>query len=167
MAIIPLGESGEFAVVDDEDYHLVADYKWTLMHIRANGKKYAQANAGKVNGKRKVLLMHRVVMGVDDPKVFVDHRDFNGLNNRRTNLREATRKQNDQNKKRYSNNTSGYIGVSAKNGKHVASIRHERKTIYIGYFDCPMVAAKARDRKAFELRGEFANLNFPLDSAVA
>lgn len=144
---------GKVAMVDDEDYERLSWHRWYALLI--DGTWYALTNRG---GKK--ILMHRVVS--DAPEgVGVDHADHNGLNNQRSNLRHATVAQNCQNRKKRSDNTSGYKGVSPQGKKWKASIKTKNKQTYLGTFSDPVDAAKAYDAKAIELFGEFAALNFP------
>jgi len=93
----------------------------------------------------------------------VDHLDGNSLNNRKSNLRVCTVSQNHQNR-RWTYGSSRYKGVwwNKKMKKWVAGITLKRKYIFIGHFADEVAAAKAYDRKAAELFGEFAYLNFPV-----
>ncbi len=103
--------------------------------------------------------MHRVIMGITDLDIEVDHRDGNGLNNRRDNLRVATPTNNQQNRK-YSWASSGMKGVQLlKSGKYTAGIRYMKKQIHLGTFQTLEDAARAYNTKASELFGEFAHLN--------
>jgi hypothetical protein len=99
-------------------------------------------------------------MGIDDIRR-VDHRDQDGLNNRRTNLRVATQSQNLSNRGPQKNNTSGYKGVSLckATGRWQAIIQYGRKKKRLGRFDTPEQAALAYDKAAVALMGEFAVLN--------
>jgi hypothetical protein len=105
-------------------------------------------------------------MGViDDPTVEVDHRDGNGLNNRRrSNLRVCSHSQNGANQKKHKNNTSGFKGVvlykDNRSRPWCARIKVEGRHIYLGYFATPDEAAKAYDAAAIRLHGEFARTNF-------
>ena len=145
---------GKFAMVDAEDHEGLCRYKWTALTI---GKKcYAFRNAG-----RHCLLMHREITNAPTGMV-VDHKDGNGLNNCKSNLRVCTHQQNVCNKgPRFA--TSKYKGVSWDKTKNKwrATTSFKGKPIAIGRFDDEIEAAKARDRKAYELFGEFAYLNFP------
>ena len=110
--------------------------------------------------------MHRVVLQrvVGRPLTrddIVDHINHNGLDNRRPNLRLATRSQNAANLGPYANNTSGYKGVDFNRGKWRARIREGGVRYFLGYFETAEDAARAYDTKAHELFGEFASLNFP------
>lgn len=95
---------------------------------------------------------------------FIDHVDRDKSNNKINNLRECNKSQNEQNKEVRSNNTSGYRGVSYKkrNFKFASRINLNGKEIFLGYFEKAEDAAKTYDKKATELFGEFAYLNFKI-----
>ena len=152
---IPLGD-GLFATVDAADYPEISKYRW---YANRQGRNiYAVCHK---NGR--TVSMHRMIM---KPRrgYIVDHKDNNGLNNCRDNLRVCTRRQNQLNR-RPSGGTSRFVGVYRHKDKWVAAIRSRGKRYYLGLFDDEVEAAKARDRKAWELHGEFAYLNFPEDFA--
>ncbi|MCK4828580.1 HNH endonuclease, partial [bacterium] len=97
------------ALIDNEDYKLVSKYHWVTLHARDN-LYYAYALI-KRNGNYTTLRMHRLIM--DAPRdLHIDHRNGNGLDNRKRNLRFATQSQNMQNAKPYKNGTSKFKGVS-------------------------------------------------------
>lgn len=151
--LIPLTQ-GKFAIVDTKDYERLAQYKWHA--VKMHGIYYARR---KVNGK--FIQMHREILNV--PVGFVcDHKNHNGLDNRRCNLRICTHAQNIQNSRPRTDGTSRYKGVSwnRRNRKWRASICHGGHSIYIGYYDYEADAAIAYDDTAIELFGEFACLNF-------
>ncbi len=159
MKRIPLTQ-GKFALVDDEDFDKVSQHKWSA---RKTGYVwYAMTNIPTRNTKRrqKLLLMHRFIIKTPTG-METDHKDRDGLNNQKSNLRWATSAQNSANKKRQENNTSGYRGVSWKtqNNKWQAAIQYCRKCLYIGLFDTKEEAAKAYNSKAKELHGEYARIN--------
>jgi hypothetical protein len=103
--------------------------------------------------------MHRQIMG--SPRCCVDHKDGNGLNNQRSNLRCCTTSQNNRNSKIYRTNTSGFRGVvwSKKMNRWVAQIRVGGKSFYLGSYCTKNEAARVYDAKAKEVAGEFARLN--------
>jgi hypothetical protein len=143
-----------FAIVDDEDYPYLSKFKY---HVKKKSPtRWYAARLESRNGKQITIYMHMDIMkpkkGFD-----VDHEDHNGLNNQRYNLRECTHAQNTRNKHKSSNNKSGYKGVIKMGNKWRAKIRQ----IYLGLFDSPIDAARAYDKKALELFGEYAALNFP------
>ena len=150
----------EILWVDDEDYPEMSKHNWQGMLA---GKYYVVRSSYK---PRRSYRAHRVIMGVTDPKVQVDHINGNPLDNRRCNLRICSQSENLRNKSKYSSNTSGFKGVSfRKDRKHPdrfrAYITLNLKRHYLGYFLTAEDAAHAYDDKAMELFGEFAHLNFP------
>lgn len=156
--------NGETALVDDEDYEQVAQYKWGP-HV-GKRKRYAITTVydEKYRRGRKNILMHRLILGLTDPTVFVDHKNHNGLDNRKENLRIATRSQNQRNSRKPKRATSSkYKGVwwNVKYNRWEAQITVGKgKTRYIGRFTSEDDAAYAYDVTAIEIYGEFACLNF-------
>lgn len=162
MKLIQLdeGRKGLFAQVDDEDYQVLVKYKWRS--FINGGKPYARTFIYYDNYKKSVpLQMHRVLLGLTNPKEVCDHIDRDTLNNQRNNLRPCTIKQNSWNIiKSKKNATSKYLGVHlASNNKWHASISIDDRTTSLGSFETEDLAALAYNEKAKELRGEFANLN--------
>lgn len=105
--------------------------------------------------------MHREIMNAPKGMV-VDHIDGNGLNNRKSNLRICTQAQNNLNSRPKRNCSSRYKGVSFYKRDKIWQVQifHNSRTIFLGRFDDEIEAALAYDRKAAELFGEFAYLNF-------
>lgn len=157
---------GLFAIIDEADYPLVSGYRW-VPAIR-NKTTYAIADKPSSNGKRQSVLMHRLLTDVPADRD-VDHINENGLDNRRENLRVATKGQNAANAGLKASNTSGYRGVSFnKNaGKWQAYLKHDRTRIHLGLWLTAEDAARAFDAKAIEIWGEFARLNLqPTPSTI-
>ena len=152
---IPLTR-GKYAIVDAADYEWLSQHKWL-----ANGDEKRGFYAGRRVG-RKLQLMHRLIMNAP-PGTVVDHIDGNGLNNRRCNLRICTQKQNSRNSAPSRHSSSRFKGVyyCKRTRKWIATIGYNGRTIHLGSFDDEIEAARAYDRKARELFGEFAYLNFP------
>lgn len=148
---------GLYAVVDEEDFELINQFKWTPSVRVDRDNTYAKHRSGNTT-----LLMHRLITSAPDG-VLVDHIDRDGLNNRRSNLRLCSTSQNLRNRGPNKNNTTGFKGVAFYKAyqKWSAQIMYERSPIHIGYFDSPEEAALAYDRKAIELFGEYAYRNFP------
>jgi len=150
---IPLTQ-GKFAIVDAADYERVSQYKWHLS--RQGSNLYAHRKP-----RGHTVPMHRFIM--NPPKgMVVDHIDGNGLNNRRCNLRICTQRQNVHNS-RPSGEASAYKGVRWDKSRQrwIAAIYDGTRHIHVGRFDDEAEAARAYDRKALELFGEYAYLNFP------
>jgi hypothetical protein len=151
---------GQVALVDDEDFEELSKYSWHAVWNKTGNKFYAQHNY-RVKNKTKTLRMHRLILGLTDPKIQCDHKDGNGLNNQRENLRKATNRQNQMNQKKRLNCSSKYTGVSwsTEKRKWRSYIRIDDKYKYLGYFDDEIEAAKAYNEAAEKRSGEFANLN--------
>lgn len=144
---------GLVALVDDEDYEELNQYKWSA--IKGRSTNYASRGVYFSNNKQKHIYMHRQILGLTDPKINTDHINHNGLDNRRENLRPATNQQNHWN----SLPKKGYKGVHNINFRWTSSIKHDGKLIHLGIFGTPEEAAKAYNEKAIEYFGEYANPN--------
>jgi hypothetical protein len=152
-------QNGLVALVDDEDYDHLIQYKWRA--IKARDTFYA------VDSSRKNNRMHRIIMNTAKG-MEVDHRDHNGLNNQKTNLRNCSFQENRRNRKKNINCIIPYKGVSisrqTRNNKLYcyiqATIKVNNKAKFLGFFPTPLDAAKAYDKAAKKYFGEFANLNF-------
>jgi len=153
--LIPLTQ-GKFAIVDPEDYDNLIKYKW-IAH--QDGKKYYAYRT--IPYTKKKIAMHRQIMHA--PKgLIVDHIDGDSLNNRRSNLHICTPAQNGYNRHPSHKSFSGYKGVywHKHHGKWHVRITKFGRTHYLGSFADPAEAARAYDKKAKELFGEYAYLNF-------
>lgn len=142
--------------VDEEDYDELIKHTWSVSKT-GNGSLYASTS---INCKK--VKMHRMILNVNDKKILIDHKNHDGLNNTKSNIRECTIRQNNINKRSRKNSSSKYLGVSLykRDNRWRADVRVNGKTIWIGYFDTEELAAKAYDKAALKHHGEFANLNF-------
>lgn len=156
MKEIPLTQ-GKVALVDDADYEWLVQWKW----YARKGRRTWYAIRG-IN--KKHLSMHRELLGATTGSV-VDHKDGNGLNNQRDNIRLATYTQNRANSPKSRVNTSGYKGViwQKRGSRWRCVIYWQRRNIHIGMFSDKIEAAKAYDEAAKKYHGEFASLNFPTE----
>lgn len=145
---VPVGTKGDYALVDDEDYDRVMEHNWCI------GSGYAVSNV--------VGRMHRFIMNPPDD-MEVDHIFHNRLDNRKSQLRVCTPKENRTNIKPVVNSSSKYKGVGWSNiaNKWRVSLGVNYKTMHIGYFDDEIEAARAYDEAAKKHHKDFARLNFP------
>lgn len=153
--LIPLTQ-GQFAKVDAEDYEELSKYKWVAMWSAYTLSYYALRQL-HVNGKRTSLSMHRQIMGLYlGDKSFCDHISGETLDNRRANLRYATRADNCRNARVRRDNTSGFKGVHTVAGRFVARIQVDGKRISLGMFGTPEEAYQVYCDAAMRYHGEFA-----------
>ena len=152
---------GKFAIVDDADYARITSHRWQALF--RDGHWHA-ARSTKCPGTPRTIYMHHEVMGVWGG-TRLDHRNRNGLDNRKQNLRKCTKAQNAWNGfRRIRGKTSRYKGVCSSGvctGRPwLATITKGGKQIYLGRHATQKEAAKAYDRAARNLFGEFAAPNF-------
>ena len=153
---------GLVTIIDAEDLEFVSQYKWCAM--RSTNTDYA-VRAQRIDGKTVNFRLHRVLLNA--PKgMHVDHRNSNGLDNRRENLRLCTRRENNRNTRKQKGCSSEFKGVSKCKQNQgypkpwLARIYVDKKT-YCRSFTNEIEAALWYDEKAREFHGEFAKLNFP------
>jgi hypothetical protein len=158
MRTIPLGKTGLVALVDDADFEVLSRHTWTPQH---HGRTvYAVESFGCCGGAGR--RMHRMI--ADAPAgVQVDHRDGDGLNNTRANLRLASGREN-QGNRRKQQSTSRFKGVTRRKPTHAwrAAIRDNGVLVALGTFASEEDAARAYDAAARRIFGGFAALNFPI-----
>lgn len=151
--------NGGVCLVDDCDYEYLNSFKW----YRKKGNKtfYAERYLGKVDGKYRHIYMHKEIMEKNGG-LRIDHKDENGLNNQRLNLRFATHGQNLANRKVRKNSSSKYKGVSWNEQckKWDVRLRKNGTQYWLGLFKTEEEAALAYDIKAKDLHKEFAFSNF-------
>lgn len=157
---------GKVALVDDEDYEWMNQWKWYAAKGKGNSF-YAQRIASKINGKRITVLMHRLIMK-DCAGLTIDHIDGNGLNCQKYNLRKCTQRENSRNRGACKNSTSRFVGVGwhKHKKKWTAQINPNGICISIGTFSKEEDAAIAYNEYAKKYFGEFARLNIINDKPV-
>lgn len=149
---IPVFPNGT-AIIDQSDFSLISQFQWRTFQR----EKITYAVTGRAT------LMHRLILGAEKGDgQRIDHKSGNGLDCRRDNLRFATQSQNRANSRKHIAGASKFKGVMASHsGKWRVYCGPRDNRSYLGQFIDEIEAALAYDRKAVEVYGEFACLNFP------
>ncbi len=170
-------------LVDDEDFEFLNQWRWNVS--KDYNTFYARRSVYE-KGKYKNLIMHRLLLGLTDPKIFADHEDHNGLNNQRNNIRVATHSQNQKNISSRKGSTSKYLGVHLHKSttKYFSKTKQEyvfyhtewwiaqivpekhAEDIILGRFKSEIDAAKCYNEGAKKYHGKFANLNIIEENAI-
>lgn len=156
--------SGKVAIVDDDLYPQLSQYKWSAIKGGKNGLWYASRSVlvgPRKGGKRITYYLHREVLGLSKGDgLSVDHINGDGLDNRRANLRVATQQQNRFNQTR-SSGASKFKGVcwEPNSGIWKAAIWKDRRIFHLGRFRDERDAALAYNAAAVRMFGDFAHLN--------
>ena len=150
--MIPLSR-GLVTIVDDEDYALLAQFKWYALK---SGDRFYATRHVRTGGTHRRIWMHSEIVGARK----VDHRDGDGLNNTRANLRQCSHTENARNCKLAVNNTSGFKGVSFDRwtGRWRARIRAEGRMIFLGRYTTPEEAFAAYCNASAKYHGEFGRV---------
>jgi hypothetical protein len=162
--------AGRVAMVDDADYELVMQHRWNVQERqRSNGQRkigpYAFTSVPRDDGRTRIVWMHQLLMpGASN----VDHEDTDGLNNQRSNLRAATGRQNQGNRRKARSHDGRVVSSRWKGvgwfkpaGRWRAYMTQNGHYKHLGYFADEDDAARAYDAAAREFFGAFARLNFP------
>jgi len=153
-----VGSDKHYALVDDLLFDKLNKFVWSF---DGNKKGHGYARTTKaIKGKRVHSYMSRMVMGYNGKKE-IDHINENKLDNRRENLRIATKAENARNVGLRSHSTTGFKGVSFHKvrGLFQTRITVSRKVVSLGYFKTAEEASKAYNKAALKYHGEFANIN--------
>jgi hypothetical protein len=156
MKTIPLTQ-GKVALVDDADFEWLNRWKWQAAR---GGHTYYAVRTDYSEGRKRKISMHRLIMGAPEG-VEIDHQDRDGLNNRRENLRLATRSQSMRNRRTWGSSLFNGVSWIKSKRRWQVQIQHQEVQKYLGSFKCEKVAALAYDFAARELHEGFAKLNFP------
>ncbi len=150
MREIPLSQ-GQVALVDDADFDWLNQWKWSAQKDSRSFYAFRKENSKPLG---KTIYMHRAILGLGETKMQVDHKDFNGLNNQRENLRKCTAQQNFMYRRAFKNNKySKHKGVrfAKKTGKWMVYVNCK----YYGTFTTEEEAAKKRIEIGEKIQGEF------------
>lgn len=158
MKLIPLTK-GQFAKVDDEDFHYLRKFKWQAKWHPELGYYYA-VRSERIEGRNKTFRMSVELMKPEHG-MKVDHINHDTLDNQKRNLRICTHSQNNQNRSKGKNTTSIYKGVFFNTDKQrwTSKIKHNRISTHLGHFKNEKDAAIKYNEAATKLFGEFAYLN--------
>jgi AP2 domain/HNH endonuclease len=153
---------GYTALVSDRDYSRVSRLKWHAWidrHPDGSVRNVYAYHSYKVEGVQRKVQMHRFILEMIDPEIQVDHRDNNGLNNQRRNLRIATNAQNQRNARKAKGKSSKFKGVTwnKKVKRWQASMTANGKYLYLGLFLSEKEAAFAYTQTAQRIFGRFKN----------
>lgn len=145
-------KNGDKFYIDIGDYPFVSKYSWSF-----DGRGYVVSYAGTDRLKK----LHRMLLDVNDPSVFVDHIDHNPANNRRSNLRKCSNSQNNANRSLDRRNKSGRTGVSwdEKSKKWFAQIGWHNTHYSLGHYDNIEDAIQARENAENLYFKEYSYIN--------
>lgn len=153
---------GQVAIVDDEDYEWLSQWKWSAADNKGRGIYYAvrhQRPDGNVPMHKEVYVRH---YGEIPEGFLIDHKDRITLNNDYRNLRAVTRSESQINRNLQSNNSTGVSGIHwyERDQKYEVQLSRNGKTVYVRRYADFEEAKAERDKKAIELYGKFAILNY-------
>jgi hypothetical protein len=142
-------------MVSSADHEFASSKKWCCFM----GRYAIRHDWNKQTKTYLTVYLHRLIAGARSGQE-VDHKNGNGFDNRRSNLRICTHAQNMANSRKHSNNSSGYAGVSfnSRRRKYYAFIRHGGRAVYLGGFSNAADAADVYRETAHALRGDFAGV---------
>lgn len=159
IKIFFFNKESQYTIIDKEDYDKIKDYCWHIKRDSSSNETNKRLYACSYH-HGKYYSLHSLILPVQEGFI-VDHKDGNGLNNRKSNLRRATYSQNNMNTSLYKNNKSGYKGIywNKKNKNWRVKIQLNNKMIEIGSFKDLDKAIEARIKAEEEYFGEFSVLN--------
>lgn len=145
-------KKGETILVDDEDFEWLNQWRWWTV------RKYARRTYKDPDTKQVVLVqMHRLILGVTDPQIQVDHINGNPYDNRRANLRTCRIAENVRNRKMHEGKLYGHKGVyKTERGRFYSTITHNGKKHYLGKFETAEDAAEFYQLASDMLHGAFS-----------
>lgn len=142
--VLPITRGLE-TMIDEEDIAELEKYNW---HQLSPTRKYAARR--EIGNNHIAILMHRQIMNAPSGMV-IDHINGNSLDNRKSNLRICTHRQNQQN--RYTHRAGRLVGATFKKGKWIAKITYDNKIKYLGRFKTEIEAHEAYINALKELAG--------------
>jgi hypothetical protein len=155
--VVQVGET----IVDDDDYERFHQFRWNLQTPERSGVSTPYVcRKCLVGDKYRTLYLHREILGLgplrDDPRE-VDHKDHNGLNNQKGNLRIATKSQNQQNRNLIKTSTTGLRGITYHANRWILRLKIDGTHYHLGCWIDRDDAAYASHYAINLVRGEFGN----------
>ena len=151
------------AIIDEGDAALVSRFQWKTMQ-RPNGRIYVFSTQ---KSRPVTVYLHRIIVDAP-PGMDVDHINHNTLDNRRSNLRIASRSLNNMNRAKLGDNKNGFHGVmKTRTGKYLSRVQLGRRVFFTKSVSTPERAARDRDELAVRLYGDLITLNFPRTEQIA
>jgi hypothetical protein len=141
-------------LVDDDNFEFLSQFRWSI-----SNKGYAVSSGNKKKGYNKALKIHRLIMGLTDPKIQVDHINRDKLDNRICNLRECNNYQNSVNRGVNKNHPVGYKGVRILGNRYQTRIKSYGTTLYLGCYDDAKIAGRIYDVCSIILNGQNNYIN--------
>lgn len=153
-----------FALVDDEDYDNISKNKWYIMKLYHCDTEilYARRYEGcPKKGNHRAILMHREILNAKSREQKVDHKDGDGLNNQKNNIRICSHSENMSNRKTAYNKKIKYLGVvcNFKSKKYSAAMKFNGVVYRTNSFDTPELAALAYNDLVLKYKPDFGKLN--------
>ena len=164
VAILYITRKGQQVATKIDVKHLptIQQFNWFIMGQTETNQGYVGFSR-KTKEKTTYYKLHRLILGVEDESVFVDHINRDRFDNRESNLRIATRFQNAYNGSKYKGTINTFKGVrKTSSGKYECTLRANGRTIYLGIFLTELEAVKVYDENARLYHGEFAATNVSL-----
>ena len=148
--------SGLISYVSEQDYELVSKFSW--WHAKQKKTTYVRTR-DIYKGEKRHFYMHQLILGTIGVKAEIDHKDNNGLNNTRDNIKVASHSDNLKNRRKH-RGASKYTGVSKHlYNRWIARININGKQKHIGLFDNEIDAAKAYNKAAIETGNPYYVIN--------
>lgn len=154
---------GYKVLIDDDDYEKIIGHNWKIAKTNyiKDKKIYFRYNEHDINNKTICIYLHRFILGLTlHDGIITDHINGDTLDNRKSNLRKCSEKQNSMNKKKYKNNKTGYKGVcyDKSRNKYKAQIQLDKKCLYLGRFINPQDAYSAYCDASKKYHGEYGRI---------
>lgn len=152
--------NGMFALVDDEDYEFLSQFKWQAVYSKFSDSYYAHTQRGG-RKNRKTFLMHRIIMNTPS-ELRCDHKNHNTLDNQKQNLRNATHSQNGMNSRTRKDNRLGEKCIrQIRCGSYNVRITKDKVVVFDKCFPTLEIAKEIRDVMILKIHGEFAYTGEP------